>query len=57
VRNMQPLWAREPDDNRALSPDERGQVLVDLLGLADALPPAPIEDLAFPPFHTLRRAH
>jgi hypothetical protein len=53
---MQPRWAREPDDNSALSPDKRGQVLVDLLGLADALPPAPIEDLAFPPFHTLRRA-
>jgi hypothetical protein len=57
VRGMQPAWAHEPDDHRELSPDERGDVLVDLLELADALPPAPIGDLEFPPFHTLRRAN
>lgn len=57
MRNMQPVWANEPSDDTHVSADQRGAVLVDLLGLVDALPATPIGELAFPPFHTLRREH
>ncbi|HWL41994.1 MAG TPA: hypothetical protein VNQ73_03550 [Ilumatobacter sp.] len=51
---MAPNWTTPPVyAPRAIDPDERGRVLVDLLHLADALPPVPHDDLDIPPFREL----
>jgi hypothetical protein len=47
-----PAWARDPGE-RDRRPADPGDVLVDLLELADALPPPPRTELEFPPFRTL----
>ncbi len=50
---MKPSWARDPGEGEpGVPPEERGEVLVELLLLSDALPPIPVRDLEFPPFRT-----
>jgi hypothetical protein len=48
-------WLHPVDEPpRQLTDDERGAILVELLDLADALPPVPHRDLDAPTFRELR---